>query len=249
LALVDAAAARPWTPEGTNALAYLTGPQRCLTAETVRAARLGWTPRADGVAWQPPGVVIPWFVGDPLALVKIRPPDEWRARFPEGKRPPKYLEAFRDPARLVCYPSPATIRPGHPLVAVEGELDAICLGEALGELAAVVTLGSASARPIPATLSPFLSAAPWYVSTDADAAGDKAADGWPARARRVRPPEPYKDWTEARADGVDLSRWWRDILTGNPRPPLFTWDDLSRWRWGPATGDPTPGIDNPGAAP
>ena len=248
LALVEASTARLWTTEGSDALAYLTGPRRCLTAETVRTARLGWTPGAKGVAWQPPGVVIPWLVGDRLALVKIRPPDEWRARFPEGKRPPKYVEAFRDPSRLVRYPTPATIRPGCPLVVTEGEFDALCLGMALGELAAVVTLGSASAHPTPTTLGRFLSANPWYVSTDGDAAGDKAADEWPARARRVRPPEPYKDWTEARADGVDLARWWREVLNGNPRPPLFTWHDFSRWRWGPATGDET-GIEDPATAP
>jgi hypothetical protein len=232
LALVEDAEARLGTPEGAKALAYLTGPRRCLTPETIRAARLGWTPQADGVACKPPGVVIPWFLGDRLALVKIRLPDAWRARFPEDTRPPKYMEAFRDPARLICYPSPATIRPGRPLVVVEGEFDALCLGEALGELAAVVTLGSASARPTRAILGGFLPAVPWFVSTDGDEAGDKAAEDWPARARRVRPPEPYRDWTEARADGVDLARWWRDVLSGNPRPPLFTWEDLSFWRWG-----------------
>ncbi|MCA1686252.1 MAG: hypothetical protein LC745_09795 [Planctomycetia bacterium] len=118
LALVEAAAARLWTPEGTEALAYLKGPDRCLCPETIRTARLGWTPKADRVAWKPPGVVIPWFIGGRLALVKVRPSVAWRERFPEGKgkRPPKYLEAFRDPARLVCYADPEAIRPGRPLV-------------------------------------------------------------------------------------------------------------------------------------
>ena len=53
------------------------------------------------------GVVIPWFASGRLALVKIRQP--------EGRKP-KYAEVFRDPARLVCYPGPETIRPGRPLV-------------------------------------------------------------------------------------------------------------------------------------
>ena len=43
LALVEDAAKRIWTPEGAKALAYLQG--RGLTAETIQAARLGWTPR------------------------------------------------------------------------------------------------------------------------------------------------------------------------------------------------------------
>jgi DNA primase len=243
LALVTEAAARLWSPEGADALAYLTGP-RCLTPETIRAARLGVTPgvmvptRDGDRSFRALGWVIPWFNRDRLALVKVRQPD--------GRRP-KYAEAFRDPSRLVCYPSPATVRPGRPLVAVEGEFDALALGEALGELAAVVTLGSASQRPGPGILGRMLAAAPWFVATDRDEAGDKAAAGWPARARRVRPPGSFKDWTEARQGGVDLARWWSDFLAGIDRPPLFTWPELSRMRGKGA--DAAPGIDNPGRRP
>jgi hypothetical protein len=220
-------------------LAYLTGP-RCLAPGTIRAARLGWTPgvtlpKADGTGFLALGVVVPWFHGGRLALVKVRQPD--------GRRP-KYAEAFRGPARLACYPGPEAIRPGRPLVVTEGEFDALCLGEALGDLAAVVTLGSASARPEAAALGAMLAAPRWFVATDADPAGDAAAAGWPARARRVRPPGSFKDWTEARAAGVDLARWWRDILAGIGRPPLFSWDELARWRWGPALHK-TAGIADP----
>jgi hypothetical protein len=237
LTLVEAAAIRLWSPEETDALAYLTGP-RCLSHETIRAARLGWTPgvmvptRDGDRAFQAAGWVVPWFNGDRLALVKIRQP--------AGRRP-KYAEAFRDPSRLVCYPSQATIRPGRPLIVTEGELDALALGEALGELAAVVTLGSASTGPAPDFLGRLLTAPRWYIATDADPAGDKAAGGWPARGERVRPPGSFKDWTDAKAAGIDLARWWRDILAGNPRPPLFSWDELAVWRWGPDVDDPTPG--------
>jgi hypothetical protein len=207
LALVDAAAARLWTPVGGDALAYLTGP-RCLRRETVRTARLGWTPgvtvpRDDGTGFRALGVVIPWFHGGRLALAKVRQPD--------GRRP-KYAEAFRDPARLVCYPGPEAIRPGRPLIVAEGEFDCLTLGDALGDLASVVTLGSATARPEPAALGRMLAAPRWFVATDADPAGDKAAAGWPARARRVRPPEPFKDWSEAKAAGIDLARWWQEAL-------------------------------------
>lgn len=80
----------------------------------------------------------------------------------------------------------------------------------------------------------MLAAAPWYVATDRDPAGDKAAADWPAVARRVRPPEPFKDWTEARTGGINLRRWWTDRLGGNEAPPLFAWDELAAWRWGPA---------------
>jgi hypothetical protein len=224
LAMVEAAAARLWTDEGAEGLSYLTGPVRCLTPETARAARLGWEPR---------GVVIPWVNGGRLALVKVRQR--------EGRQP-KYLEVFRDPARVLCYPDPGLIRPGRPLIVVEGEFDALCLGQVLGDLAAVATLGSASARPTPSVLGRMLSASPWFVATDGDDAGDKGAAGWPTRARRVRPPGPHKDWSEAAAAGVNLRRWWTDLLAGNPSPGLYTWDDLSTWRWGPALTDPTPAV-------
>jgi DNA primase len=239
VALVADAYARLWSDEGADALAYLTGP-RCLALDTIRAARLGWTPgvmvpKRDGNrSYRVLGWVIPWFNGDRLAKVNVRQP---------GDRERKYLEAYRNPAALTCYPSPATIRPGRPLVVVEGEFDALALGEVLGELAAVVTLGSASNGPTADILTRLPSVPRLFIATDADGPGDKAAARWPARGQRVRPPEPFKDWTEARQGGVDLRLWWwRDILPGVGRPPLFSWDDLAGRRWGPAGDDPTPGV-------
>ena len=227
LELVEAAAG--WLWDKPEALAYLTGPERCLSAETIRAARIGWLPgaaipRAGGGAFMARGWVIPWFAAGRLALVKIRQPHG---------RQPKYVEAFRDPSRVVCYPSPETIRPGRPLVGVEGEFDCLCLGEALEGMAAVVTLGGASGKPTPEALSRIRAASVLYAATDADNAGERAASGWPARARRVRPPV-GKDWTDCRAYGIDLRRWWGEVLDGNPSPKLFSWDELSTWRWGPA---------------
>jgi hypothetical protein len=107
--------ARLWSADGVDALAYLTAP-RCLSSETIRAARLGWTPGVrlatkDGRSYSARGWVIPWFDGDRLALVKIRQPDGVR---------PKYAEAFRDCPSL--YPDRRTIRPGRPLVISEGSL-------------------------------------------------------------------------------------------------------------------------------
>ncbi len=58
----------------------------------------------------------------------------------------------------------------------------------------------------------------------------------------MRPPEPFKDWTEAAQAGIDLRRWWSDRLGGTEVPGLFTWDELAAQRWGPARDDPTPSI-------
>jgi hypothetical protein len=211
MALVAEAAERLWTPEGAKALAYLHG--RGLTDGTIRAARLGITPgvmiptREGDRAWSVRGITIPWFDRDHLTLVKIRRPP--------GSEP-KYIDAFRDRPRI--YPTVDAIEPGRPLIAPEGEFDVLILGQELGDLAAVVTLGSASNRPSTEILARMLVAPVWYVAHDADKAGDLAAAGWPSRARRVRPPSPSKDWTEAAQAGVDLRRWWVDHLEGDKTP-------------------------------
>jgi hypothetical protein len=168
--------------------------------------------------------VIPWFEGDRLALVKIRVPNEWRERFPKDRRPPKYIEAFRDRAAL--FPGPEAIRPGMPLIIAEGEFDAILLGQELGDMAAVVTFGSSSmTRPDVPNLGLLLPCPVWFLATDRDGSGDGAAKDWP-RARRVRPPAPDKDWTEAAQSGVNLRRWWSDRLGGIENPERSTWDEL-----------------------
>jgi len=234
LALVAEAEARLWTHEGAEALAYLTGPRR-LALGTIRAARLGWTPgvqvpKQGGGTFRARGVVIPWFEGGRLALVKIRQP--------EGDRP-KYAEVFRD--RPSLFPGRRVVRPGRPLVIAEGEFDALLLGQELGDLAAVVTLGGTGSSKPEAGIRSIIRAAPrWFIATDADEAGDKAAALWEGpRAERVRPPE-GKDWTDAARAGVNHRLWWSGRL-GVPFPP-FSWDDLAGMRWGPATGDPEPGI-------
>jgi hypothetical protein len=220
LSVVADAEKRLWSPEGAAALEYLRH-DRGLRDETIRAAQLGFAdklrlPKRDGSGtWPVSGITIPWFDRDHLARVKIR-----RLGLITGA---KYIEAFSDHPRI--YPGPEGIRRDAPLIVTEGEFDALLLGQELGELGAVVTLGSASARPGPDSLGVMLAAPVWYLATDADDAGDRAASGWPARARRVRPPAPFKDWTEARPGawgcsgsgtdapsvvqaGIDLRRWW-----------------------------------------
>ncbi len=194
-----------------------------MSDETIRKARLGWTPKVsiptkDGARyWQVSGIVIPWLERDRLGLVKIsrRTGEE-----------PKYAEAFRD--RPSIFPAPSVIRPSKPLVIVEGEFDALLLGQGLGEQAAVVTLGSASAGTEGAIYLAMLPAPVWYLAHDADPAGDRAASGWPARAVNVRPPTPHKDWGEVHAARLNLIRYvWHRILA-TPTP----WEELARERWG-----------------
>jgi DNA primase len=198
-ALVEAAARRLWTPVGKQTLTSLY--RRGLTEATIKRAWLGFTPVVTELSDRPAGIVIPWFDGGVPVLVKLRQPD--------GRRP-KYRELFRNRPRL--YPDPVTIRADCPLVIVEGEFDALLLGQELGDLAAVVTLGSASGRLDRYTEELLLVSPSWLIATDHDAAGNQAAARWPARARRVVPPDPHKDWTEAHQQGFDLARFWQEPL-------------------------------------
>jgi len=225
-ALVTESISRLWSTEGVKALAYLH--HRGLTNETIRAARLGWTRRAAGVPWNPPGVIIPWFEADRLALVKVRLPKKWRERFPKEKRPPKYLDGFRD--RPLIYPDPNIIKVGEPLVVAEGEFDAMLLGQELPE-ASVMTLGSASmARSL--DVKEVMQKAPeWFIALDADQAGASgSASQFPAWATRVPLPEGVKDWTELWQSGRNRIRYY----WGRYVPLSKSWVVLAAQRWGPA---------------
>jgi DNA primase len=231
-ALIDDAAARLWAPEGVDALAELRG--RGLSDDVIRATSLGYTPRAAGVPWNPPGVVIPYLRAARVVWLKVRASDGWRGAFPEANRPPKYI-GLKQPCPGL-YPGPEVIRAGRAVVVVEGELDALCLTSVLGDAAAVVTLGGASAGPTPEALRCLLGASPWLLALDGDAAGDRAAAGWPERARRVRPPEPHKDWCDAyRAEPAALLRFWADTLG---RPDLLSTAHRLRVLWPALLADP-----------
>ncbi len=219
--LVADGVAALWEPGDGDALAYLHG--RGLRDETIRVARIGWTPgvmipkRSGDGRYPFSGVVIPWRDGARLTRIKIR-------RTGDGK--PKYAEAYSN--RPLIYPDPEVIQSGRPLIFTEGEFDAMLLAQELPE-ASVITLGSSSARTDPSVLSGMLSASTWFVAFDADKAGDSAASKFPVWSVRIRPPEPFNDWTEAAQAGVDLRCWWLPRLGGTEA----LWNHLAGQRWGP----------------
>lgn len=228
--LIEASEVRLWTDEGERARRYLSI-SRGLSDETIRAARLGVTSPLD-LPGRPKGIVLAWWEGGRPTLVKLRQPEPLR---------PRYRELFRRAPRLFFGNGPVVA--GLPLVIVEGEFDALLLGQELDGLAKVATLGGASSRPEAATFGPLLAAFPWFIATDADSAGDKAAEGWPRCARRIRPPGAFKDWTEMHAARINLRDWWSGILAGDEPRPLTAWHEVQGLRWGPAVGDPEPGED------
>lgn len=204
--LVNEAAERLWTPDGAVDLDHLRG--RGLTDETIRRHRLGSSdsfplplrPDEEEMRRTTAGIVIPWTVDGRVERIQIR----------RRQGEPRYLLVQqRSP---IVYPSPETIVPGRPLVIVEGELDALLLGQELGEAASVITVGSA-ARGLPDAVTDLAIASPrWFAAHDADEAGDAAAARLPSRAVRVRP-DGGKDWCEVHAgDASAIRRIWGSTL-------------------------------------
>jgi len=95
---------------------------------------------------------------------------------------------------------------GHDVAVIcEGEFDAMLLHAHVGDLVAVVTLGSASSKDMDPWLPWLLRVDRLLIATDADQAGDQAAEYWlklTKRAQRLRPPVDPKD-------GKDVTDYWR----------------------------------------
>ena len=202
----------------------------------IRAARLGFAPRVqattrDGRPYTASGIVLPWFVGDNLV---------WSGSPARGSEA-EVCRVYRDWDRPpTIYPSPATIRPGRPLVVVEGEFDGLLLDQALGERAAVVTLGSAMRQA-----RGRHRLAPNHRQALVRRPGRRHGRG-PIRGSVERvpsgalspAPRGAKDWTELHMQGWNAIRYHWLPLLGWVRP---SWDDLATERWGPALTDyPSP---------
>jgi hypothetical protein len=218
----------------TEALAWLY--DRGLTDDTIRAAGLGWNP-ADlwreperwglepwttpkgrpGRVWLPRGWVIPWKIGGDLWRVNIRRP--------QGQ--PKYIGPKGSSNGLYNGGSLATDKAGRWPVAivVEGEIDALTLGQVAGDLITPVATGSTSGSRRPRWIARLALCPLVLVSFDAEVdKGDRAAAWWVGvlpNAKRWRPL-----WADANAmaqDGADLRGW---VLAGLNDRPKQTKPDL-----------------------
>jgi hypothetical protein len=104
----------------------------------------------------------------------------------------------------------------------------------MGDVASVATLGGASS-PLDADIRRLTRGCPLlFTAHDADAAGDKAAWSWPARAVRVRPPQGCNDWTELHASGFSRIRY----LWGRYLPLTPPGAQAAHERWGIDDGIP-----------
>lgn len=210
-------------------LAWLAA--RGIGLETVKAARLGWSPGEHGKdlwrpraawglpeemredtgkprrLWIPRGLVIPRMEGAAVHRLRIRRP-EGEPRYyvlPGSSAAPLYLGQDQ-PAAVV----------------VEAELDALALFAAAGDLVGAYAIGNSSAKPDAASAARLRRLDLILVSTDFDdpdakgeRAGTKAARWW---LERFPPAERWpvpagKDPGDAYQAGVCLREW---IIAGLP---------------------------------
>lgn len=191
-----------WSEQGGRALAYLHA-ERGLTNDTIRAWRLGYCPSDDKRhnLYCDRGITIPWFDGKGrLWKVNVRRPAvELRYRAVAGSvAKSALLGTDRLEGRSDCF-------------VTEGEFDAILLRQEVGDRADVLTLGSDSGRLADRWLPALLPVKRFWIVTDADKAGERAASYWLGlvgeRGRRIYPPMAEKDVTDSWKAGADLRKW------------------------------------------
>jgi DNA primase len=149
------------------------------------------------------GLLIPWIEEDgTIAGIKFRDLT-WIVQHrtfvePKELKSRRYRVVYRTD-RATVYPNLDAIKPGEPVIVVEGELDALLVRQESAGLWNSVTLGSASRHPTPEVLGALRKASEVFVGLDSDDAGEgakKDATKWPSWMGRIKPPG-GKDWTEA----------------------------------------------------
>jgi hypothetical protein len=192
-----------WSPEGQAAAGYLCW-ERGLADDTLWLWGLGYNPedvwdRAEdwGLAlgprggpnglWLPRGIVIPAWQGSTLAYIKVRRP-----------QPGDALARAIGQVAFLPGAKYAHVRGGRPglygvdavrglpvLLMAEGEFDALLAWQLAGDLADVVTLGSATQQPNREAARALRQALKILVAYDADAAGARGKRFWQRSSRRA----------------------------------------------------------------
>ncbi len=195
--------------ENAEALGYLRA--RGLADETIRAAGLGYNPKAlydvpgrwglEGKdVWLPIGWVIPCEVGGVLRYVKVRQP--------EGADP-KYL-AVRGSRKAGAVYGLDACQGASDVILCEGEFNALILRQTLGPVCAVVSVGDAGNCPDAEALDVLGRVGRWWLAYDPDKAGALGRErlrGLSARARVLAWPWPEKDANDAFLAGRNLAEW------------------------------------------
>lgn len=197
-----------WSPAGDRARAWLRG--RGFDDDSMVWAGLGlhvadthdcresWgLPEDDGrPVWVPRGVVIPWWVDGDL----------WRLNIRRPAGDPKYIGPAGWANGLY---GADNLHAGRPAVLVEGELDALAVHLAAGDLVCAVATGSTGGARRGRWLARLGASSVVLVAFDGDQAGNEAARYWLdvlPRAKRWRAPW-GKDSAGFGESGGDVRAW------------------------------------------
>ena len=197
-----------WSNAGAKARDWLR--KRGLKDDTLGAWKIGFNDAGspDGGRkvhdlWVSHGITIPWTDGHNLWAVNVRRPVGDKYRMIAGSHKGGALVGVD---KLTGKPD---------CLIVEGEFDAMLLWQEVGDLADVLTLGSASGSLADRWLPALIGFERFWIATDDDEAGRQAAEYWEEltgdRVQRVLPEG--KDVTDAWQRGRDLRAWASTFLT------------------------------------
>jgi DNA primase len=196
--------------------------RRGLTPDTIFRAMLGYNPAWREVApgrWLAPGITIPGMVDGELWYAQVRTTAAARATSGRrGKTLAKY-SALPGSRLGMLFNADAILRAlaEGPVTAVivEGEFDAILLGQYLPPNWAAVTMGSAGSLPGLNWLPYLAVCRRVLVSLDSDEAGQAALARWRKLAPSAEPlavlPDGAKDITAFWQAGGDVAAWVGEI--------------------------------------
>jgi len=204
--IADEAAGLLWRPEGARAIAWLR--RRGLSDDTIRRAGLGFNP-ADRFVPRPDlglpldaggprtvavprGVTIPWRADGALWQFWVRTPGHaapWRG---EGGSPAHWPKYHQLPGGANALWGADDLRPGAPVMLLEGVFDALAVRQEAGDLIVPVVTGTTGARRI-RWIARMALAPVALLAFDADAGGDSPTAYWADVLPRARVWKPYFD--------------------------------------------------------
>lgn len=220
--VLEAAITRLWDDIGAEARAYLFS--RGLIEETIKSARLGYIPpRQDGADLEddaakwgvddretitlPSGILFPYEYKGEIWKLRTRRlgdvPQDRRYRVIPGSSNGLYRADV--------------LKPNHPAMVVEGEIDALSLAQEAGADIAVVALGSTGHARVPRWLMRLALCSWVFLCLDNDESGktDGAASYWLKRldnARMISYPSGYHDANDMLQKGADICAWLLEAM-------------------------------------